>query len=278
MFYYFKPRPMKRFIILTIALAASLKSVSQTISSRATYQPMTFEELAQPLLMHQQAYNRAEEQCYSFYEKALEAMESEKYTIAENYLKQCIRINNKFRGEIIDNDELYELLSTCQATNRIQSRKTQSATTNFATQQAIVHEHIYSPQACPKGWTTRRWNGNVYYTPSENINCRINNITRTKESIIVEFEYSNLDSVEQWSFNRDTYTYIKSLSSGLHYAMQHIEGAPLSPFTHDFEKVGDSLIFRIYFKAVPANLLRNGIDIYLMQDKKLQFKIPYFVL
>lgn len=268
---------MKRFIILTFALAATLKSVSQTISSRATYQPMTFEELAQPLLMYQQAYNRAEEQCYSFYEKALEAMESEKYAIAESYLKQCIRINNKFRGKIIDNDELYELLSTCQATNRTQSRKTQATTTNYATRQAIAHEPVYS-RACPKGWATRRWNGNVYYTPNENINCRINNITRTEENIIVEFEYSKLDNIEQWSFNRDAYTYIKSLSTGIHYEMLRIEGAPLSPLIHDFEKNGDSLIFKIYFKAAPANLLSKGIDLYIMEDKKLQFKIPYLVL
>jgi hypothetical protein len=274
MFYYFNPRPMKRFVILTIALAASLTSFSQVISSRATYQPMTFEELAQPLLMYQQAYNRAEEQCYGFYEKALEAIENEKYNVAESYLKQCIRINNKFRGNIIDNDELYELLSECQAAINIQSRTKQTARPT----QFKQHSSSITQKTCPEGWLTRMCDGSIYYTPNENDNCRITNITTTQEATVIEFEYTSRGCGTHWLFDPDAYTYIRSRETGAIFAMLRTEGTPLPPSWYTFTKAGETLKFKVYFKAMPREVLIKGIDIFLTENEQLQFKMPWVAL
>lgn len=105
---------MKKLFLVVIALF-SLTSLQAQFVINSTFQPMTYDEIVAPLRMYQQAYERALNRLDSYIDKYSEAMYNENYRLAKYYLENCVRLNNRFDGNLIKAKTLQEALDQCEA-------------------------------------------------------------------------------------------------------------------------------------------------------------------
>ena len=86
-------------------LLATVEAKSQIVN-RATYKPMTFEEASRLYQPYDDAYKTAEQEFEDAYLKAYLELEDGNYKMSLFYLEKCSRINQKFKGNIFDQEQL----------------------------------------------------------------------------------------------------------------------------------------------------------------------------
>jgi tetratricopeptide (TPR) repeat protein len=82
----------------------------------------------------------------------------------------------------------------------------------------------------------------------------IEKIERTPTQTVFYMSISNELENGTGSFCADRQIYIKESKGDRMYFMDHTEGIPTCPESHQFKKTGEVLEFRLYFPAIPENV------------------------
>ena len=103
---------MKKLALMVLFVFAPLVTKAQIVVG-SRFKPFTYDEMVAPLREANRAYEMAEQQFVSYFEK--ESIELAKYQKKEHYspslglfyINKCIEINNRFKGNIYDGGYLY---------------------------------------------------------------------------------------------------------------------------------------------------------------------------
>ena len=86
-------RSLLKLVVILVILFVVVDAKSQT---SPVYRPFSFEEMARPLILATEAYNKAEEDIEEAFVKAVHEYDKANYELALFYLEKCSRINKRF--------------------------------------------------------------------------------------------------------------------------------------------------------------------------------------
>lgn len=101
-------------VFLSFVMFLSISAYGQVVIN-STYKPMTYDEIAAPLIQAQRALEQAVETFDMYFTKALKAYREEDYETALYYYERCKEINRRFDNRIYDPDDLNRRIQDCQS-------------------------------------------------------------------------------------------------------------------------------------------------------------------
>ena len=193
------------------------------------FEPLTFGEMAAPLLIYQQAYERAVAQFNDYFKKAQGAIEKNNYSLAKTYLGQCEQLNKQFKGDICSSKDLSEWVTYCDKQIALQKQRQLNSTNG----------------------NKNKSYGVQYQTVNDNESCRITNVSANSNYTTLEFDYTNHHDFNGWC-SIDPTAYIVDKATNKQFKLLWAEGIPRSPEKIKFKEKYETIHFKLVFPAVSA--------------------------